>query len=132
MSATSDKAFEEIPKKYINPLIEKDKSEGRRVSAKEWKVAKDAYRVKSVGVRMLNTWKLREEKKLLEQQLKQRLKDLKEEKAEEQARRLEAIKKRREAIEEKKRYEQIAVKMHAKKVERLRKKEKRNKMLRER
>lgn len=132
MSATSDKAFEEIPKKYINPLIEKDKSEGRRVSGKEWKVAKDAYRVKSVGVRMLNTWKLREEKKLLEQQLKQRLKDLKEEKAEEQARRLEAIKKRREAIEEKKRYEQIAVKMHAKKVERLRKKEKRNKMLRER
>lgn len=132
MSATSDKAFEEIPKKYINPLAEKDKSEGRRVSGKEWKIAKDAYRVKSVGVRTLNTWKLRKEKKLLEEQLKQRLNDLKKEKAEEQARRLEAIKKRREAIEEKKRYEQIALKMHAKKVERLRKKEKRNKMLRER
>ncbi|WPK27018.1 hypothetical protein PUMCH_004389 [Australozyma saopauloensis] len=132
MSATSEKRFDDIPKRFIDPLVSKDKDEGSRVNGKDWKIKKDAFRLKSAGVRKLNTWKLREEKKLQQDQYKQRLNDLKKEKSDEKSRKVEEIKKRREAIEEKKRYEQIALKMHAKKVERLRKKEKRNKMLKER
>lgn len=132
MSATSEKRFDDIPKKYIDPLTEKEKGEGTRVNGKEWKIKKDAFRLRSAGVRKLNTWTLREQKKLIEDQFKLRIKELKDEKNDEKTRKIEEIKKRREAIEEKKRYEQIALKMHAKKVERLRKKEKRNKMLKER
>lgn len=132
MSATSEKRFDDIPKRFIDPLVSKDKDEGSRVNGKDWKIKKDAFRLKSAGVRKLNTWKLREEKKFQQDQYKQRLNDLKKEKSDEKSRKVEEIKKRREAIEEKKRYEQIALKMHAKKVERLRKKEKRNKMLKER
>lgn len=132
MSANSEKRYEDIPKKYINPLVEKDEGEGKRVNGKDWKIKKDAFRLKSAGVRKINTWKLREEKLLKEKQFKQRLNDLKQEKSDEKNRKLEETKKRREAIEEKERYQRIAEKMHAKKVERLRRKEKRNKMLRER
>lgn len=132
MSATSEKEFKDIPKRYIDPLAEKDAGEGSRVNGKDWKMKKDAFRVRSLGVKKLSTWKLREEKKLQEEQYKQRIKDLKQEKTDERTRRIEAIKKKREAIEEKERFEKIAQKMHAKKVERLRKKEKRNKLLRER
>lgn len=132
MSATSDKLFKDIPKKYIDPTIERGPEEGPRVNGKNWKILKDAFRVKSIGVRKLNTWKLREEKKLQQDQFKHRLNDLKQEKEDEKNRRVAEIKKRREAKEEKERYEKIALKMHAKKVERMRKKEKRNKLLRER
>lgn len=132
ISATSEKEIKDIPTRYIDPLAEKDVGEGSRVNGKDWKMKKEAFRVKSLGVKKINTWKLREEKKLQEQQFKQRMNDLKQEKSDERSRRIEAIKKKREAIEEKERFEKIAAKMHAKKVERLRKKEKRNKLLRER
>lgn len=132
MSATADKNFKDIPKKYIDPLAEKDAGEGPRVNGKDWKIKKDAFRVKTIGVKKLNTWKLREQKKLQEEQFKQRLKDLKQEKEDEKNRKINELKRRRELREEKERYEKIAQKMHAKKVERMRKKEKRNKLLRER
>ncbi|GEQ66428.1 hypothetical protein JCM33374_g91 [Metschnikowia sp. JCM 33374] len=132
MSATSEKEFKDIPKKYIDPLVEKDEGEGSRVNGKDWKIKKDAFRLKSAGVRKINTWKLREEKKLQNDQFKQRINSLKQEKADEKNKKIEIIKQRREAIAEKERYEKIAQKMHAKKVDRLRKKEKRNKLLRER
>lgn len=44
-------------------------------------------------------------------------------------RRITALKEKRAAKEEKERYEQIAAKMHKKRVERLKRKEKRNKLL---
>ena len=44
-------------------------------------------------------------------------------------RKIQAIKDKRAAKEEKERYELLAAKMHAKRVERLRRREKRNKML---
>lgn len=44
-------------------------------------------------------------------------------------RRIQAIKDKRAAKEERERYEKLAEKMHIKRVERLRRKEKRNKML---
>lgn len=132
MSATADKDFKDIPKKYINPLAEKEITEGPRVNGKNFKIKKDAFRVRSLGVKKLNTWQLREKKKLEEEQYKARIKDLKQEKEDEKNLRVAEIKRRREVKEEKERYERMAEKMHAKKVERMRKKEKRNKALRER
>jgi rRNA-processing protein CGR1 len=44
-------------------------------------------------------------------------------------RKVQAIKDKRAAKEEKERYELLAAKMHAKRVDRLRRREKRNKML---
>ncbi|OBA24540.1 hypothetical protein METBIDRAFT_36805 [Metschnikowia bicuspidata var. bicuspidata NRRL YB-4993] len=132
MSATSEKQFKDIPKRYIDPLVKKDEGEGTRVNGKDWKIKKDAFRLKSAGVRKMNTWKLREEKKLQNEQFKLRINSLKQEKADEKNKKIEQVKQRRQAIEEKERYERIAQKMHAKKVDRLRKKEKRNKLLRER
>lgn len=132
MSASSAKELKDIPKKYINPLAEKDIGEGSRVNGKDWKIKKDAFRVKTIGVTKLSTWELRKQKNLQEQQFKQRLNDLKKEKADEKNKKIEEIKRRRELREEKERYEKMAEKMHKKKVERMRKKEKRNKLLRER
>ena len=54
---------------------------------------------------------------------------MKEEKEAERQRRIQAIKDRRGAKEEKDRYEKMAEKMHRKVVERKRKREKRNKLL---
>uniref|UniRef100_A0A0L0NTC9 rRNA-processing protein n=1 Tax=Candidozyma auris TaxID=498019 RepID=A0A0L0NTC9_CANAR len=132
MSATADKPLKEIPKQYINPLAEKAPTEGPRVNGKNFKIKKDAFRVRSLGVRKLNTWELREKKKLEEEQYKARLRELKQEKEDEKNLKIAEIKRRRELKEEKERYEKMAEKMHRKKVERMRKKEKRNKALRER
>ena len=50
MSSSSNLQYEEIPKKYIDPLAPKDKGEGSRVNGKDWKIKKDAFRVKTLGV----------------------------------------------------------------------------------
>lgn len=131
MSATADKKFEDIPEKFINPLAEKDIGEGSRVNGKNFKIKKDAFRIKALGFKK-PSFEARQKKKLQEEQYKHKLKDLKQEKQDEKDKKISEIKKRREAKEEKERFERIAVKMHAKKVERMRKKEKRNKLLRER
>ncbi|CDK28970.1 unnamed protein product [Kuraishia capsulata CBS 1993] len=114
----------------INPLAPKDVSMGNRVSGKDWKLQKKAFRVKSLGVK--NNWKKKQELRLKEEAFKAKLKEMKEEKESERKAHAEEIKRRREAKEEKERYEKLATKMHAKKVERLRRREKRNKMLKER
>ncbi|CAI5757344.1 unnamed protein product [Candida verbasci] len=129
----STNEYYEIPKKYINPLEPKDKGEGSRVNGKDWKIKKDAFRVRSLGVgKKKSSFKERELKKLQEIQYKERLKELKDEKEAIKKQRIDDLKRRREIKEEKERYERMATKMHAKKVERLRKKEKRNKLLKER
>lgn len=132
MSATADKPLKEIPEKYINPLAEKDIAEGRRVNGKDFKIKKDAFRVRTIGVKKQNSFHLRNQKKLQEDQYKARLKELKSEKENERKLKIAERKKRLEAAEEKERYEMMAQKMHAKKVDRMRKKEKRNKALKER
>ncbi|CCE88815.1 Piso0_001600 [Millerozyma farinosa CBS 7064] len=106
--------------------------EGPRVSGKEWKTKKDPFRVKTLGVKKLSSWEKRQEKTLREKQYKARLNELKGEKESEQNQKIEDLKRRREIKEEKERYEKMAAKMHAKKVERLKRKEKRNKLLKER
>ena len=55
--------------------------------------------------------------------------EMKDEKVAERDRRVQAIKDRRKAKEEKERYEKMAEKMHAKVVERRKRREKRNKLL---
>lgn len=132
MSSTSNLEYEKIPKRYIDPLAPKDKSEGSRVNGKDWKIKKDAFRVKTLGVAKKSSFKERELKKLQEQQYKERLKELKEEKESAKKQKIDDLKRRREIKAEKERHEKLAAKMHQKKVERLKKREKRNKLLKER
>ncbi|KAK6457616.1 nucleolar coiled coil protein [Scheffersomyces xylosifermentans] len=132
MSSSANLEYKDIPKRYIDPLAPKEKGEGARVNGKDWKIKKDAFRVKTLGVAKGKKLKDREAKRLQEEQFKARLKELKEEKESVRQERIAESKRRREIKEEKERYEKMAQKMHAKKVERMRKKEKRNKLLKER
>lgn len=132
MSASANKEFNEIDKKYINPLVKKEVGDGSRVNGKEWKMLKDAFRIKTVGVSKMSSFEARRKKRQEEEQYKARLQNLKQEKEDIKNARLAELKRRKDIKEEKERYEKMAQKMHAKKVERLRKKEKRNKLLKER
>lgn len=134
MSAHSHLRYDDIDKKYINPLEPKPIDEGSRINGKDWKIKKDAFRVRTLGVKKLKSsnFKLREEEKLKDIQFKAKIKEMKQEKEDERKLRFAERKRRLEIKEEKERYARIAEKMHAKKVERLRKKEKRNKLLKER
>ncbi|KAH0831474.1 rRNA-processing protein cgrA [Fonsecaea pedrosoi] len=71
----------------------------------------------------------RKELDMLKQATKAREQEMKEEKEAERNRRIQAIKDRRKAKEEKERYEKMAEKMHQKLVERRKRREKRNKLL---
>lgn len=123
----------ETPKEVENPIEGlKDPGKGSRVNGKDWKGQKDPFRIKRLGVTKPSNFKEREAKKLQEQQYRARLQELKQEKEDVKKQRIADLKRRREIKEEKERYEKLAAKMHAKKVERLRKKEKRNKLLKER
>lgn len=110
------------------------KSKGAPVSGRAWKHEKDQFRVKSrvVKNKKLSSWQLREQKRLEDKQFKERMKSLKDEKDEERKRKIQALKERREKKAEEERYQLLAAKMHAKKVERMRRREKRNKALKER
>ena len=123
----------EAPKEVENSTEGlKDPGKGSRVNGKDWKGQKDPFRIKRLGVTKPSNFKEREAKKLQEQQYRARLQELKQEKEDAKNQRIADLKRRREIKEEKERYEKLAAKMHAKKVERLRKKEKRNKLLKER
>lgn len=110
------------------------KARGANVSGRSWKVSKQPMRPKSSVVKnkKLTSWELKEQKRLEDKQFKERVKALKDEKIAEKQKRAQALKERREKKEEEERYEKLAVKMHAKKVDRMRRREKRNKMLKER
>ena len=73
MSSSSNLQYEEIPKKYIDPLAPKDKGEGSRVNGKDWKIKKDAFR-KDFGSGFENkkdSFKQRELKRLKKNNTKQ-------------------------------------------------------------
>lgn len=112
--------------------VEKDPSKGPRVNGKDWKPTKDAFRVRSIGVTKLNSFQKRTAKKLQEDQYKARLQELKEEKESAKAARLNESKRRKEIKAEKERFEMMTAKLNRKKAERLKRKEKRNKLLKER
>ncbi|QLG71504.1 hypothetical protein HG535_0B05460 [Zygotorulaspora mrakii] len=107
---------------------------GAPVSGRTWKSDKGQFRVKSrvVKNKKLTSWEIRQQKRLDDQQFKERMKQLKDEKEDIRQNRIKAMKERREKKAENERYELLAAKMHAKKVERMRRREKRNKALKER
>ncbi|TVY40769.1 rRNA-processing protein [Lachnellula subtilissima] len=77
---------------------------------------------------MVHMKKRQEERKFMAA-VKAKEKEMKEEKEAERQRRITALKEKRAVKEEKARYEKLAETMHKKRVERLKRKEKRNKML---
>ncbi|AAS53852.1 AFR481Wp [Eremothecium gossypii ATCC 10895] len=112
----------------------KNLEKGINVSGRVWKSEKDAFRATSKVIKnkKLTSWELKREQRQLDQQFKERMNALKNEKEEERQQRIKALRERREKKEEKERYERLAARMHAKKVERMRRREKRNKALKER
>lgn len=110
------------------------KVKGPTVSGRPWKNDKDQFRVKSrvVKNKKLTSWQVREQKRLEDKQFKERMKTLKDEKDEERQKKIQSLKERREKKAEEDRYQLLAAKMHAKKVDRMRRREKRNKALKER
>jgi rRNA-processing protein CGR1 len=98
---------------------------GMRKNGKQWHTPKSAFRPTAGQT----TYVKRMELKKAEQATKALEREMKEAKEDERNRRVQAIKDRRKAKEEKERYEKMAEKMHAKLVERRRRREKRNKML---
>jgi rRNA-processing protein CGR1 len=118
---------------------------GQKKNGKNWHENKAAFRPNSG----LTSYAKRAEKQKQEAEVKKMEKEMKEEKEQERQvrliiirvyavlqfsntfwqRKVQAIKDKRAAKEEKERYELLAAKMHAKRVDRLRRREKRNKML---
>lgn len=106
---------------------------GVRKSGRVWKAQKTPLRIRAVGLSKRDTaWERKRREQLALKAFKEKARELKEEKEAERKRVIEARKAHKLAKEEKERYELLAKKMHAKKVERLRKREKRNKLLKER
>ncbi|KAK4217634.1 hypothetical protein QBC37DRAFT_414252 [Rhypophila decipiens] len=101
------------------------KNLGMRVNGKQWHEPKKAFRP-AAG---LTSYEKRAKDRVAHALVKAKVKELKEEKEAERQRRITAIKEKRARKEEKERYELIAQKMHKKRVERLKRKEKRNKLL---
>ncbi|KAK2748371.1 hypothetical protein FQN55_004307 [Onygenales sp. PD_40] len=98
---------------------------GMRKNGKNWHVAKAAFRPTSGQT----PYAKRLEERRNREAMKEKEKEMKDEKEAERQRRIQAIKDRRAAKEEKLRYEKMAEKMHQKRVDRLRRREKRNKLL---
>ncbi|CRG89900.1 hypothetical protein PISL3812_06939 [Talaromyces islandicus] len=98
---------------------------GMRQNGKNWHANKKAFRP-TAG---LKSYAKRQEDRVNLANIKERERELKEEKQAERDRHIQAIKERRAAKEEKERYEKMAEKMHHKRVERRKRREKRNKLL---
>lgn len=97
----------------------------KKCTGKNWHLPKKAFRPTSGQTSYAN----RKASEKATQIVKAREQELKEEKEAERTRRIQAIKDRRKAKEEKERYEKMAEKMHRKLVERRKRREKRNKLL---
>ncbi|GMG36429.1 unnamed protein product [Ambrosiozyma monospora] len=131
-SATGDSTSKtpQLTDEIKEQFLKKDASKGSRVSGKEWKIQKKAFRVKALGVK--SSWEKRQLQREKDKQTNAKLKEMKDERERERKEKIQAIKERREKIAEKERYEKLATIMKAKKLDRLKRREKRNKMLKER
>jgi len=98
---------------------------GMRKNGKNWRENKKPFRP-TAG---LTSYEKRLKQRKTMAAIKEREKEMKEEKEAERQRHVQAIKDRRAAKAEKERYEKMAEKMHRKRVERLKRREKRNKLL---
>ena len=98
---------------------------GMRKNGKQWHTPKTAFRPTAGQT----PYAKRMELKKAEQATRALEREMKEAKQDERNRRVQAIKDRRKVKEEKERYDKMAERMHAKLVERKRRREKRNKLL---
>ncbi|KPI36213.1 rRNA-processing protein cgrA [Cyphellophora attinorum] len=101
------------------------KQAGLRKNGKQWHTTKKPFRP-TAGMTAYAQRKTRDQEKAATKALEQEMRD---EKEAERNRRIQVIKDRRKAKEEKERYEKMAEKMHQKRVERRKRREKRNKLL---
>lgn len=129
-SATQTEMEPTLSKETLREVLPTDPGKGKRLSGKNWKVEKKAFRIKSLGTS--SSWKQKQAQRLKDQETKARLKELQAEKEAEKKARIDRIKEKREKKAEQERYERLATVMHAKRVERLKRREKRNKLLKER
>ncbi|KLJ06247.1 hypothetical protein EMPG_10333 [Blastomyces silverae] len=113
----------EAPMKIPEPASQAPK--GMRKNGKNWHDNKTPFRPTSGQT----SYAKRLEERKAHEAMKEREKEMKDEKEAERQRRIQAIRDRRAAKEEKLRYEKMAEKMHRKRVERLKRREKRNKLL---
>jgi len=98
---------------------------GMRKNGKQWHAPRTAFRPKAGN----STFEKRQVERKAADATKAKEKEMKEEKEAERQRKVQALKAKREAKEEKARYEKMAETMHRKRVDRLKRREKRNKML---
>lgn len=108
-----------IPTSSVNPV------KGMRKNGKNWHDSKKPFRPTSG----LTSYEKRLEARKRQEAVKEHERELREEKEAERKAQIQKIKDRRAAKEEKERYEKMAEKMHRKRVERLKRREKRNKLL---
>ncbi|EPY51567.1 CGR1 family protein [Schizosaccharomyces cryophilus OY26] len=102
------------------------------VSGKPWKAEKSAYRRSGLSGTQKSSYEKRMEEKRKIDEIKERERKLKEEKDEERSAHAQRIRARREAKAEKERMELLQAKLHQKVIDRRRRREKRNKTLKER
>ncbi|KAK5174396.1 rRNA-processing protein cgr1 [Saxophila tyrrhenica] len=98
---------------------------GLRKNGKQWHQSRKAFRP-TAGQ---SSYAKRVEKQAQEAEVKKLEDEMKAEKEDERQRRIQAIKDKRAAKEEKERFAKMEEKMHRKRVERLKRREKRNKVL---
>ncbi|EGE78347.1 hypothetical protein RJZ56_001332 [Blastomyces dermatitidis] len=113
----------ETPVKIPEPASQAPK--GMRKNGKNWHDNKTPFRPTAGQT----SFAKRLEERKAREAMKEREKEMKDEKEAERQRRIQVIRDRRAAKEEKLRYEKMAEKMHRKRVERLKRREKRNKLL---
>lgn len=98
---------------------------GKRVNGKNWRPVKKAFRPTAGQT----SYEKRKAADALRTTMKAKEQEMKDEKQAERDRKIQAIKDKRKAKEERERYEAMAAKMHQKLVERRKRREKRNKLL---
>ncbi|KPM37694.1 hypothetical protein AK830_g8870 [Neonectria ditissima] len=105
--------------------LQAEKPQGMRKNGKQWHLPRKAFRP-TAG---LKSYERRTQERALILQMKAKEKEMKEEKEAERKQRIQVIKDKRARKEERERYEKMAETMHKKRVERLKRKEKRNKLI---
>jgi len=106
---------------------------GRRKNGKQWHQSRPAFRPSAASTQMKTSgdkaYMKRAAKEAELAEIKKLEREMKGEKEEERQRRVQAIKDKRAAKEERERFAKMEEKMHRKRVERLKRREKRNRML---
>ncbi|KAH6692324.1 rRNA-processing protein CGR1 [Plectosphaerella plurivora] len=98
---------------------------GMRVNGKQWHAPKKAFRPTSG----LTSYEKRAKDRVAMSAMKAKEKEMKDEKEAARQHRIQTLRDKRAKKEEAERYEKMAEKMHRKRVDRLKRKEKRNKVL---